>query len=42
MPTFVDSNLLLRGFAPMDKNGTKATAIIEGCSFAFMEGFLNT
>ena len=42
MPTFVASNPLLASPAPMDKNGTEATAIIEGCSFASMGGSLDT
>ena len=42
VPTFVASNLLLKGLVSMDMNGTTAIAIIKGCSFASMEGSLDT
>ena len=42
VPTFVSSNPLLGGPVPIDRNGIKATAIIEGCSFASMEGSFDT
>ena len=40
MPTFVAFNPLFRGPTPMERNNTKAIAIIEGCSFASIGGFL--
>ena len=41
MATFVDSDPLLGGPASMDRKGTKATTIIEGCSYTSIEGSLN-
>ena len=42
VPKFVASYPILRGPIPINWNGLEATIIIEGYSFASMEGFLDT